>query len=84
MPSPRAIIKKSKRKENWVSARQSWPGVGQTVDVIAMIMTKATLLEDKPHRVWQVHTPLSACEEVKFWKEIDDGSTIRQSECQGE
>lgn len=81
MPSPRAIIKKSKRKEDWKSARQEWPEIGQTVDVIATIMCKATLLEAKPHRIWQVHTPTSETEEVKFWKEIDNGSTTEISAC---
>lgn len=70
MPSPRAIIKKTKRKDNWHSARQEWPEEGQQVMVIATILCPATLLETKPHRIWDVFTNNSECEEVKFWKEI--------------
>lgn len=70
MASPRAIIKKTKRQDNWHSARQEWPEEGQQVMVIATIMAPATLLETKPHRVWKVQCESSECEEVKFWKEI--------------
>lgn len=72
MPSPRAIIKKSKRKEDWKSARQEWPEVGQTVDVIATIMCTAKLLSAKPHREWLVKADETNITEIKFWKEIGD------------
>ncbi len=81
MPSPRAIIKKSKRKNDWKSARQEWPEEHQVVDVIATIMCKATLLRTKPHREWAVYCECPEATEVKFWKEVDHGSSIRQQEC---
>ena len=79
MPSPRAIIKKKKRKDNWHSARQEWPEEGQEVMVIATILAPAILMETKPHRIWNVQCEASHCEEVKFWKEIDDASTTQIS-----
>lgn len=80
MPLPRAMIKKMKRKEKWISARQKWPEIGQTVKVMATIVTTATLLQDKPHRIWNVHTPQSECEEVKFWSEIDEERRERSTQ----
>ena len=74
MPSPRAMMKKMKRKQDWHSARQMWPEVGQTVNVMAMVVCKATLKEAKPHRIWDVHLDASQCEEVKFWLEDSNES----------
>jgi hypothetical protein len=78
MPSARAIIKKSKRKNDWKSARQEWPHQGVIVDIICTTITKGYLTATKPHRVWQQANADDKIFEVKFWKETDDDTDFKQ------
>lgn len=61
-----------KTTAEWHSATESLPEIGKTVEVLATMITKASLLSTDPKQMWQQEQDAADAQtEVKLWRECD-------------
>lgn len=62
-----------KTVQDWHHCNEKLPEIGQTVEVLATMITRASLVGTDPQSVWaQEQEMQDAQTEVKLWREINE------------
>lgn len=66
-----------KTTATWKSCTEELPPVGQSVEILATMITKASLVGTEPKQLWNQDEDMSEAQtEVKLWREIDEPKAI--------